>query len=305
MMLFVRLSAKTSPSVSPVQGFKMQSTDTPSLGLAKATRARDEAQNVCQWLARMAQSFGNAKAPTNELIWNRLTRTFSTPEVAPGTVLELKLPEMILHFTESGKPSAHDMDVEGKSPAEVEAWLLVEMLHRGFERERFSKVLPYNWLKLMTGDEMKYSPESVVHELELLTNYLEKAASILLRVKTQLNIQPHLSASPALTPQEVPDSLKCWPDRFEIGFTSNAAATDPGVPNRLRIGFTAGDCRDVEPRFFVRRLAEDAPQAEAETCTIAFKQILERNMSDEDVSSHIVDCILNQNVKRLSWIQDS
>ena len=44
-----------------------------------------------------------------------------------------------MQFREHGKPMPHILDPEEHSPAEVEAWLLVELLHRGVDHTKFSK----------------------------------------------------------------------------------------------------------------------------------------------------------------------
>ena len=56
----------------------------------------------------------------------------------------MRLPTLEMQFHEHGKPVPHILDPEEHSPAEVEAWMLVELLHRGVDREKFSKTLPYS-----------------------------------------------------------------------------------------------------------------------------------------------------------------
>ena len=99
----------------------------------KFIKARDETQNLPQWLARMTRSFATPHdhLPDTALFWNGDHKVLSTPEIAGGTVLQLQLPGLILQFAEDGKPVPHPLEVDGKSSAEIEAWLLVEMLHRG------------------------------------------------------------------------------------------------------------------------------------------------------------------------------
>ena len=84
-----------------------------------------------------------------------------------------------MQFQERGKPVPHLLNPEEHSPAETEAWILVELLHRGIERDKFSKSLPYVIDNLMSGDAEDYAPEACVGGLELLNAWFCAAASIL------------------------------------------------------------------------------------------------------------------------------
>jgi hypothetical protein len=223
--------------------------------------ARDQAQNVAQWLARMAQSFAvsDGHSPACELFWASDTRTIRTPEIAPATVLELRLPELTLQFSEGGVLVPHRLEVEEKSSTEIEAWLRVEMLHRGFDREKFSTELPYHWPKLMSGDEKKYCPESLETELRLLTEWFQNASTILLNVKNRLraSLEGDANFMIAASDADTSERLKCWPDRFDIGFHLSAVEeSDRGAP-LIKVAFTAGDENNAEPRFFVSSASAD------------------------------------------------
>lgn len=210
-------------------------------GDTKVAEARIEAQNAVQWLARIARSFAPVEGDRDILLfWDPSTKRISTPEVAPHTALDLYLPSLTLQFSENGHPSPYPIEIEEKSSTEIEAWLLVEMLHRGFERERFSKRLPYRWDRMMSGDEAKYSPEQRAEELQTLTSMYESASDILMRTQTVV-----LADAAKL------DQLHCWPDGFEIGFALPPSAD--GGDTILEVGFTPGFDDRIKPGFFVRR----------------------------------------------------
>ena len=214
----------------------------------KMAQARDEMQNAAQWLARMTSSYGtNGRASgTPELVWDGATRRIVTPEVAPGTVLGLSLPDLSLQFTEGGQLSPHAIDVDGKSSTEVEAWLLCELLHRGFDRDSFSKHLPYSWDGLMSGDEAKYAPQDHLAELQQLTDLLENAATVLSRVRTAVG-----SSGPAPVGPADGLDMTCWPDSFDIGLDLPLFAEMDGA--KMRVGFSLGsDGIGAAPAFFVR-----------------------------------------------------
>jgi hypothetical protein len=141
-------------------------------------RARRETLNIVQWLARIANSY--VKAPPEE----RTVLAFLPREAALVTktfegdkALQLQLPTLEMQFLENGRPVPHIFNPEEHSPAKAEAWFLVELLHRGIDREKFSKVLPYEVPNLLSGDAEDYSPESCKTGLEQLTVWFQNAAA--------------------------------------------------------------------------------------------------------------------------------
>ena len=57
--------------------------------------------------------------------------------------------------------------------------MLVELLHRGVDRSKFSKALPYGVNDLMTGDAEDHSPGSCREGLVTLSAWLQNAAGVL------------------------------------------------------------------------------------------------------------------------------
>ena len=100
--------------------------------------------------------------------------------------MELKLPELTLQFLEDGKPVKHALHMEGRSPAQVEAWVLVELLHRGVDRDRFSKDLPYEIPHAMVGDGVEYSPEFREVELKRVLEWFSAAAELMKKLASSL-----------------------------------------------------------------------------------------------------------------------
>src|SRR3984893_5342685 len=79
-----------------------------------------------------------------------------TQEFLPQLTVELRIPELALQFKEDGRAVPHVIKLDDRTPAEVEAWVLVELLHRGIDYDRFSKSLPYKVPDLMMGDAVRY-----------------------------------------------------------------------------------------------------------------------------------------------------
>lgn len=211
--------------------------------------ARTQTQNAVHWLARLANSYASPE-PDQRHVWlsfDAARRAFVTRNLVDDIAVELRLPALEFQFLEKGRPVPHILSVEGHTPAKVEAWVLVELLHRGIDRERFSKSLPYNVSNLMSGDNVEYSPEALSRELDALTVWMSGAESVLTRLAREL------------APAGMESSgLLCWPGQLHVGLLAPAGPEGASTGKYLRVGISAGDDRYAEPYFFV------APQTGAE-----------------------------------------
>jgi hypothetical protein len=161
-------------SVIPETGWQpVGRLDPRSLG-----KARWLALNLGQWLARIANSYvtGATWQDRMRLQWQADDDSFVTQSFERGLALKLMLPTLKMCFLEQGRPVPHTFDPEERSPAEAEAWILVELLHRGIDRTRFATALPYNIPDLMTGDAEDYSLFGCAAELAELTAWYHNAA---------------------------------------------------------------------------------------------------------------------------------
>ena len=195
-------------------------------------RARIEALNLVQWLARIAHSYVTGRSPEYriDLDFDAADASFTTQPFADGAALQMRLPDLQLQFLAGGEPVPHIFDPDGRSPAEVEAWILVELLHRGIDREKFSKQLPYAIAGLMTGDAVDHETQACRQGLTLLTAWFGNAATVLEAVAR---------ASGATTPRII-----CLPQTFAL-----TLAPDSGGP-RIGLGFSPGDRENPAPYFY-------------------------------------------------------
>lgn len=198
--------------------------------LSELAQARVEAINIVQWLVRIANSYVAANTPERRTALQFrphdaaiVTETFDT-----AIALEMRLPTLELQFLENGKPVPHIFDPEEHSPAEVEAWLLVELLHRGVDRQKFSKELPYTMVGLMSGDAEDYSPQLCRPGLIRLAALMRDAAAIL-----------H-----AAGPDNGGDaaSIACLPQNINLATTADSGG----------FAFSPGDANNPEPFFYFR-----------------------------------------------------
>ena len=118
-------------------------------------RARSETINLVQWLARIANSYVLAGPPEERLYleYRAATATFITKPFDKESDPRLAACRRLkCNFTEHKKAEPHIFDPEEHSPAEAEAWLLVELLHRG---SRSRKVLEEAALRYSRPDDRR------------------------------------------------------------------------------------------------------------------------------------------------------
>lgn len=188
--------------------------------------------NLAQWLARIANSYVRDSAPERrtELEFRRAEAAFVTKPFDRNVSLELRLPSLEMQFLEHGRPVPHVLDPEEHSAAEVEAWILVELLHRGIDREKFSKRLPYPMPDLMSGDGEDYSPQSCRRGLLEYAAWYANAALVL------------AAAANARGAGDV--RIICLPQTLALTCLLDAEGSTADF------GFLPGDWEDSEPYFY-------------------------------------------------------
>ncbi len=214
--------------------------DPKSLG-----EARTQTQNAVHWMARLANSYITPE-PEHRHVWMRYDaarNAIVTRPFAGGVSIELRLPSLELQFRENDLPVPHTLHVEGHSPAKVEAWVLVELLHRGIDRAQFSKSLPYQALNLMSGDHIEFSPDACARELGELSRWLGNAEAVLGPIRREF-------AADAAAPGSTDDGLLCWPEQLHFGLLVGLEPGAAAAAKSLRVGLSAGDERYEEPYFF-------------------------------------------------------
>lgn len=189
---------------------------------ARFAEARNQLVSVAQWLARVERSYASRVGQSElKLRWLGDRNVIATHDFDGDVGLELKIDGLVMQFTEKGLPSDHEIDVEERSPAHIEAWILIELLHRGIDRDRFSKDLPYDTSELLSGDGVEFSPGEYQSELRALAELFRNAVSAVERA---------CDGDVAISPRDL-----CV--RGELGGRA--------------IGFSLGDARIGEPYFYV------------------------------------------------------
>src|SRR5262245_12385727 len=223
-------------SVTAEDGWRaVGSLDPRSLG-----KARWLALNLVQWPARLANSYvtGTTWQERMRLQWQAADDSLVTRSFDNRFSLKLKLQTLEMCFLEQGRPVPHTLDPEGRSPAEAEAWILVELLHRGIDRAHFATALPYNIPDLMTGDAEDYSLDGCSAELAELTAWYHNAALSFAALARELG-RPVLPA--ALSPENLTMTSRLQP-----------GGDDARAPE-IALGFSLGGETGDEPYFWASR----------------------------------------------------
>jgi hypothetical protein len=139
---------------------------------------------------------------------------------------------LVLQFREHGRPVPHRIDLDGRSPAKVEAWILVELLHRQRDRDRFSKTLPFEIAGQMLGDAVDFTQEEHADALAELSRWHANAATLLQQVGGK------------------GAAIVCSPCHFDLAVV---LPVDGRRDALVRAGFVPGDERDPSPFFYVAR----------------------------------------------------
>lgn len=235
----------------------------------KRADARHQLHSVLQWMARLANSYLEAEPSGRhlELTWDPARHAFLTRRFNGDLAVELRLPKLEMQFLEDGRLSPHVLNIEGRSPAEIEAWILVELLHRGIDRSRFTKRLPYAAQTLMSGDARQFSPEDFEAELDGLAVWLDNATTVLTRLAAKLPSASH--------------GIRCWPEQLHLAIE---IPLEPGSASEaLRAGLSLGDEKYAEPHFFVIAEKGRSGSTMLPNAVLTASRIAASSMSPEDV----------------------
>lgn len=216
----------------------------------KLGETRVVAHSALQWLARLALSYiepADDHSHTN-LGWDEAANALETREIQPGLTVEMRMPELTLQFKEDGQRTTHEIFLDDRSPAAVEAWILIELLHRHIDRDKFSKDLPYDVPNLMIGDAVEFFHEPHAAALGELTAWYANANAVLNVIKDEFS-----SVSPG------PSEVRCWPHHFDIATLISFETGDPETARSIGVGMSPGDEHYDEPYFYVSPYPKPSP----------------------------------------------
>ncbi|MGD9784554.1 MAG: hypothetical protein AB7E80_15390 [Hyphomicrobiaceae bacterium] len=236
------------------------------------TAARRQAHNALHWLVRFSNSFGEPEQGGEGLTlrWNDRDGVIQTRPFLDDYSVELRVAPLEMQFREKDTPVPHTLGFEERTPAHVEAWVLVELLHRGIDRNRYSKMLPYTVQDLMTGDSEDFTAEAYRHELVVLEQSFRAGAAVLEEVRSLAGLD---SGAPLL----------CWPQVFQIGFETDLPPNSGA--RALRVGIAAGDGVRPEPYFYVGTADQARTASFVKENIISLRDLAANGTSAKDVAT--------------------
>jgi hypothetical protein len=220
-----------------------------------------QVHSALQWLARVMNSYSHQIDEPLVMQWIPSERAIRTPEFVANVFLEMRLPQFVLQFQERGVRTRYPIVLDESSPAEVEAWLRIELLHRNLDTDRFSRELPYDVSHLLSGDASHFQTEDRQAAFDDLADWLSTAGSILCEASGH--------APGAAT---VPLQLRARD--FALFMKAPVAKVDASGARGGEIGFTATS----ESVCFYRAAADGEASAGRDLEVLPVKRILEEQL---------------------------
>ncbi|MGB1863004.1 MAG: hypothetical protein ACPHOL_01710 [Candidatus Puniceispirillum sp.] len=207
-------------------------------------KARFEAQNALFWMARAAHSYLEPE-PANkhlDLEWQSDRASLYTKVFDGDLQIGLSIPELEIYFCENGEKVRHSFWFDDRTPAYVEAWYLVELLHRDRDRSKFTIELPFESKDFFLGDTDEHDAPAVAVELQAMHECFVIADNILSHVQQNLANSDDVDAEIG--------AISCKPENFTLSFE---VLTKPADQANVLVGMSLGDDLRPAPFFFVSK----------------------------------------------------
>ena len=205
-------------------------------------KARFEAQNALFWMARAAHSYLEPEQANKhlDLEWQSDRASLYTKVFDGDLQIGLSIPELEIFFCENGEKVRHSFWFDDRTPAYVEAWYLVELLHRDRDRSKFTIELPFESKDFFLGDTDEHDAPAVAVELKAMHDFFIIAADILSQVQQKLADSGDVAAKIG--------SISCKPENFTLSFEIATKSDDHA---NILVGMSLGDDLRPAPFFFV------------------------------------------------------
>ena len=262
--------------------------DTAVFQTRQYRNARVEAHNALFWMARASHSF---LQPTPEnthlyLSFDSESVDFRTQIFGDDIQIGLNLCELELYFCEKKEKAPHSFWLDEKTPAFVEAWYLVELLHRGLDPEFFSTSLPFHSKDMVMGDTQDHNASLYKTELLALTTCIMNTIPILEQLTHQLIKNNKIP--------DVPHKIALEPETFTLFFSGILS----GESNqKITAGLSAGDNLRQAPFLFTKSTDQTNTSKNhildyEPECLISLDTIMESAISQNELVNRLYDCLL-------------
>ena len=262
--------------------------DTTVFQTRQYRNARVEAHNALFWMARAAHSFLQPTLDNTHLylLFDSESVDFRTQIFGDEIQIGLNLAELELYFCEKKEKVPHSFWLDEKTPAFVEAWYLVELLHRGLDPESFSTSLPFQSNDMVMGDTQDYNASLYKTELLALTTCIMNTIPILEQLTQQLIKNNKIP--------DVPHKIALEPETFTLFFSGILSSKSN---QKITAGLSAGDSLRQAPFLFTKstdltntsknHILDYEPE-----CLISLDTIIDSAMSQNELVTGLYDCLI-------------
>ena len=211
---------------------------TPPAALAPA---RLQAHHAAQWAARVARSYLDPVPDDSHtaLSWDPAVGALVTGGLAGqgGPVrLGLRLADLTLSLWEADGTAAVTLPLDGRTDADVLAFLKAALTTLGHDPERLALDLPYDLPDHPVVSGAAYDVQGHGDGLEELARYFANAVILLNDVARQPGASP----------------VRCWPHHFDIAvLIAIDQGGDPETDRSIGVGLSPGDETYAEPYLYV------------------------------------------------------
>lgn len=262
--------------------------DTAVFQTRQYRNARVEAHNALFWMARAAQSFLKPTPDNSHLYlsFDSGSFDFRTQIFGDGIQIGLNLSALELYFCEKKEKVPHSFWLDEKTPAFVEAWYLVELLHRGLDPESFSTYLPFHSKDMLMGDTQDYNASLYKKELLALTDCIKNTVPVLEQLTHRLIKNNKIP--------DVPHEIALEPETFTLFFSGIRSGENN---QKITAGLSAGDNLRQVPFLFTKSTDQTNTSKNhildyEPECLISLETIIEPTTSQDELVGRLYDCLL-------------
>ncbi len=262
--------------------------DTAVFQTRQYRKARVEAHNALFWMARAAHSFLQP-TPDNTHLYLSLDSgsfDFRTQIFGDGFQIGLNLPELELYFCEKKEKVPHSFWLDEKTPAFVEAWYLVELLHRGLDPQSFSTYLPFQSKDMLMGDTQDHNASLYKTELRALADCIMNTVPVLDQLTHKLIKNNKIP--------DAPHEITLEPETFTLFFSGILSGENN---KKITAGLSAGDNLRQVP-FLFTKLTDQTNTSKNHIldyepeCLVSLDTIIEPAISRNELVSRLYDCLI-------------
>jgi hypothetical protein len=203
-------------------------------------QARMQAYFAVQWLARAARAYIPPQPDDGHtnLGWDEGFEGFITHPLENGIRIALRIRDLTLALVKDGITQSFQLN--GRTEAEVRAWLGKEMQSLRLQAAALDAALPYELPSHPLANGAPYHAASLAEPLSGLAAWYAGAYSALESVRRRLLMR-------GLPAPEV----RCWPHHFDLDCLTTVAKGSAGTTSTMGAGFSPGDHYYDEPYFYI------------------------------------------------------